>query len=110
MGIYNVSRLSDFNHADFSIRFLETKNQAFLKSLMMYRNLMVNDDGTINPPANYALKLAVRLYGAGELANNGVVVNELIVAMSMDSLQGLAGSDYAPLEVPISFHVIHGFV
>lgn len=109
MGVYNVSRLGEFNYPDFSIRFLETKSQAFLKSLMIYRSLMVNDDGTVNPPAHYALRLAVRLYGAGELASDGVVVNELVVAISLDSLQGLASGDYAPLELPISFHVINAF-
>lgn len=106
MGVYNISSLSEFNHTDFSIRFLETRTQAFLRSLMMYKTLMVNDDGTVNPPANYALKLAVRLYGAGDLASDGVIVNELIVAMSLDSLQGLSSGDYAPLDIPISFHVI----
>lgn len=109
MGVYNVSRLSEFDHPEFSIRFLETKNQAFLKSLMMYRTLMVNDDGTINPPAHYALKLAVQLYGAGELARDGIIINELVVAISLDSLQGLSSTDYAPLDLPIGFHVINAF-
>lgn len=110
MGVYNVSRLSEFDCPEFNIRFLETKNQAFLKSLMMYRTLMVNDDGTINPPAYYALKLAVQLYGAGELASDGVIVNELVVAISLDSLQGLSSTDYAPLDLLIGFHVINAFV
>lgn len=105
-GIFNFSRLSDCNYPTFTITFLETENQAFLRSLEIYRGLVFNSDGTANPPANYAIVLSVKLYGNGKLASESYVLDPLVVAISLDSLQGLSSRDPAALEIPIAFSVL----
>lgn len=105
-GAFNFSRLAEYNYPSFTITFLETDEQHFLRSLLQYRAMMLSTDGTAKPPSEYALSLSVRAFGNGKNMKDGTVINKLVVAINLDSLQGLSAKDNTALEIPITFNVL----
>lgn len=105
-GVFNFSRLAEYNYPSFTITFLETKNRHILRSLMAYKDMMTSKDGTVLLPADYALSLSVRVYGNGQMMKDGTVIDKLVVAINMDSLQGLNAKEPLALEIPVMFNVL----
>lgn len=110
VGGMSISVFSDMQFSQFTINFIETRKNDMLNSIRKYRNLIVNPNGTTNEPAKYAMIMSVGLFDSSLGREVTWYNDKFLVAMAMETLQGLSAKDPTPLELPIIFNVLDPYL
>lgn len=106
VGAYYSNIFTGMREPDIQMTILETSDNRIIKSLMSIRNAMINLDGTINPPARYAIEITIGLFSK-ELGFQSIAADRtFLVAPTQASLDGLASKGFEILDIPISFKVL----
>lgn len=105
-----ISVFNDMQFPQFTINFLETRQNDILNSLKMYRNMIVNKNGTTNEPAKYAMILSYAFFDISHGRDIVWYKDSFLVAMSMETLQGPSAKDPSPLELPVVFNVLDPYM
>ncbi|WP_111857833.1 hypothetical protein [Acinetobacter sp. CFCC 10889] len=106
VGAYYSNVFTGIREPDIQMTILETNDNRIINSLMVIRQAMVNDDGTINPPADYAMEITIGLFSKKFGFQSTAAERNFIVAPTQASLDGLTSKSFEILDVPISFKVL----
>ncbi|WP_417212039.1 hypothetical protein [Acinetobacter venetianus] len=109
VGAMNISLFNDIQFSQFTINFIDTRKNDILNSIRKYRDLICNPNGTVNEPAKYAMILSFAFFDSSLGRDVIWYRDRLLVAMSMESLQGSA-KDPSPNELPILFSVLDPYI
>lgn len=110
VGGMHINVFSDLQFSQITMNLVETKENDVLESLQMYRKMVANRNGTVNEPAKYAMILSFALYDSREGRDVLKYTDRFLVAMSLETLQGLSAKDPSPLEIPIVFNVLDPYI
>lgn len=110
VGGMNISVFADMQFAQFTINFIETRRNDILNSIRKYREFIVNPNGTVNEPAKYAMIFSFGLFDSSLGRDVVWYEDKFLVAMSMETLQGLSAKDPTPSELPIVFNVLDPYL
>lgn len=111
IGTFQASHLTGVTEPDLQLNFIETGEGRFANSLLDWRELMVNEDGTVNPPASYAVRITIGLFSKKVGLDMKPVERTWIVAPSLSSIDSLNANGVSELTyVPISFTVLRNFM
>lgn len=111
IGTFQASHLTGITEPDLQINFLETGDGRFSNSLIDWGELMVNEDGTVNPPASYAVRITVGLFSKESGLDVKPVERTWIVAPSLSSIDGLNANGVSEVAyIPITFTVLRNFM
>ncbi|AWL27155.1 hypothetical protein DJ533_00275 (plasmid) [Acinetobacter defluvii] len=106
VGAYYSNTFTGMREPDIQMTLLDTSDSRIINSLMQIRKAMINDDGTINPPATYAMEISIGLFSKKFGFQVTAAERNFIVAPTQSSLDGLTSKSFEILDVPISFKVL----
>lgn len=110
-GPFQISHLTGITEPDLQLTFLETAKGWISNSMLNWRNLMVNPDGTVNPPASYAVRLTIGLFSKDLGLDYKPVQRTWIVAPNLASIDALNANGVSELTyVPGTFTVLRNFM
>ena len=112
-GFY-INSLSAMRTPDLQMTLIETEDSRVYDSLIEWAGLMINQNGTLNPPASYAMKITVGLfsktYGLPKYSKSPEYTQKIertfLVAPSQASIDGLSSRSFEGVEIPITFKVL----
>lgn len=111
VGVFQVNQLTGISEPEVQMTFIETADARFMNSVQYWRELMVNDDGTLNPPASYAVWVTVGVFSKDLGLDYKPFSRRLLVAPSVASLDALSGQGVSQaLEVPFTLVVLRNFM
>ena len=111
IGPFQANHLVGVSEPELQVNFQETADGRISNSMLLMRNLMVNPDGTINPPASYAIRIKVGLFSKDFGLDDRPIQRSLIVAPTLASIDALSGGGFSEItQVPISFTVLRNFM
>ena len=111
VGTMQINSLAGMSEPDLQLTMLETADGRIINSLLDWRDLMVNPDGTVNPPASYAMYVTIGLFSKDFGLDEKPVQRRWIVAPSMASLDSLNANGVSELaQVPITLSVLRNFM
>jgi hypothetical protein len=109
VGAFYFNTLSGVQDPDIQLTLLETKDARILTSFMQWREMMVNNDGTLNPPASYAMEITVGLFSRELGLEDKPFDRTFLVAPTLASLDNLASNNFESLRVPVTLKVLRPF-
>ncbi len=109
VGAFYYNTLSGFQEPDLQLTFVETKDTRILNSFLQWRELMVNDDGSLNPPASYAMEITVGLFSRELGLNYKPFEKTYLVAPTLNAIDNLVSNNYESLRVPAALKVLRPF-
>lgn len=110
IGGMNISVFTDMQFPQFTVNLVETRENDIVNSLRQYREMIVNRNGTVNEPAKYAMIFSFAFFDANLGREVVHYEDRFLVAMSMESLQGLSAKDPTPGEFPVIFNVLDPYL
>lgn len=111
LGTMQASHLSGISEPDLQMNLLETADGRITNSFLDWRDLMVNEDGTVNPPASYAMRVSVGLFSKDLGLDEKPVARTWIVAPSLASIDGLNANGVSELaQIPTTLTVLRNFM
>lgn len=111
IGPFQLNQLTGIAEPDLQLTLLETADGRICNSVLDWRDLMVNEDGTVNPPASYAMRVTVGLFSKDYGLDIKPVQRTFIVAPSQSSIDGLVATGISELtSVPLTFSVLRNFM
>lgn len=111
IGTFYSNHITGFNEPDVQMSLIETAEARFLNSIQQWRELMVNDDGTMNPPASYAVRMTTGIFSKDGGLQSKPYSKTLIVAPTIATLDALTGAAVSEvLSVPVTFTVLRNFM
>lgn len=111
VGPFQMSHLTGMTEPDLQLNFLETADGRICNSMLDWRELMVNEDGTLNPPASYAMRLTVGLFSKDYGLDVKPVERTWLVAPSLASLDGLNANGVSEVAfIPVTLVVLRNFM
>lgn len=111
VGTMQINSLTGISEPDLQLTMLETADGRIINSLLKLRDLMVNPDGTVNPPASYAMRVTVGLFSKDFGLDVKPVERQWLVAPSLASLDSLNANGVSELaQVPITLSVLRNFM
>lgn len=109
VGAFYYNALSGFQEPDLQLTFVETKDTRILNSFLQWRELMVNDDGSLNPPASYAMEITVGLFSREFGMNYKPFEKTYLVSPTLNAIDNLVSNNYESLRVPAALKVLRPF-
>ncbi|MDR6630380.1 hypothetical protein J2X86_002435 [Acinetobacter lwoffii] len=110
-GPFQISHLTGMTEPDLQLTFLETAQAWICNSMLAWGQLMVNEDGTVNPPASYAVRMTVGLFSKDLGLDFKPVERTWIVAPNLASIDALSANGVSELAyVPATFTVLRNFM
>ncbi len=110
IGAFQENHLVGFNNTDIQMTFLETGGYRILNSMLHIKDLMVNSDGTINPPASYAMWLSVGVFSR-EYGLSNTFDRRFLVAPTLASVEALTAEGVSEvMKVPVTWKVLRNFM
>lgn len=111
VGGKQLQHLTGISEADLQLNMLETANGDISNGIVDWAKLMVNDDGTVNPPASYAGRITVGVFHRQFGLDVKPVSRTFLVAPSMSMLESLNANGVSEvLFVPMSLVVLRDFM
>ncbi|MBJ9425134.1 hypothetical protein [Acinetobacter seifertii] len=108
-GAFYYNSLSGFQEPDLQLTFVETKDTRILNSFLQWRELMVNDDGSLNPPASYAMEITVGLFSREFGMSYKPFEKTYLVAPTLSAIDNLVSNNYESLRVPAALKVLRPY-
>lgn len=111
LGMFQASRLTGSTVPEIQLTLLETADGRIINSMLQWLGMMVNKDGTVNPPATYAMRLKSGMFSKDfGLDVKPIQLGFLICpsVSNLDSLNAMAVSEV--LTVPVTFQVLRTFM
>lgn len=106
-----INHLTGISEPDLQMTILETADGRIINSLLDWRDLMVNDDGTVNPPASYAMRVTVGLFSKDFGLDYKPVERQYLVGPSLASLDALNANGVSELaQIPLTLSVLRNFM
>lgn len=106
-----VNHLTGISEPELQLTFLETADGRISNSMLDWRDLMINPDGTINPPASYAGRITIGLFSKDFGLDMRPVERQFLIAPSLASIDSLAGMAVSEgLMIPVSLTVLRNFM
>nr|WP_314367415.1 hypothetical protein [uncultured Acinetobacter sp.] len=102
IGGYYYRSLQTMSEPDLQMTLLETKDARILNSMRLWRELAVNDDGTFNLPAHYAMEVSIGVFGRGNGREDTAFERTFIIGPNLAAIDDLASSEFSSLEIPIT--------
>lgn len=110
VGSMMISVFNDLQFPQFTVNFVETRQNDILNSVRQYREMIVNRNGTVNEPAKYAMIFSFAFFDSNLGRDVIWYQDNFLVAMSLETLQGLSAKDPSPSEIPIIFNVLDPYL
>ncbi len=111
IGPFQANHLTGISEPDLQLNFLETADGRFANSALIWRDLMVNRDGTVNPPASYAVLITVGMFSKDFGLDDRPIQRSLLVAPNLSSIDGSNANGVSEVsQTPFSFTVLRNFM
>lgn len=110
-GAVQINHFTGINLQELQLNMLETGDGMIANSLLAWLSKMINDDGSINPPASYAGRVTVGVFSKDFGLDVKPIQRSFIVAPSasmIDSLNSMGVSEV--LQIPITLTVLREFM
>lgn len=88
---------------DLQMSMIETKDARIMLSMQQWRELMVNDDGSLNPPASYAMEITIGMFSRQFGLEYKPYQNTYLVGPLLGGIDDLAARSYESSTIPLSF-------
>jgi hypothetical protein len=106
-----VNHLTGISEPELQLTLLETADGRISNSLLDWRDLMVNEDGTVNPPASYAGRITIGLFSKDFGLDMRPFERQFLIAPSLASIDSLSGMSVSEgLHIPVTFTVLRNFM
>jgi len=106
-----MNHLTGISEPELQLTLLETADGRISNSMLDWRDLMINPDGTINPPASYAGRITIGLFSKDFGLDMRPVERQFLIAPSLASIDSLAGMAVSEgLMIPVSLTVLRNFM
>ncbi|OTG87873.1 hypothetical protein [Acinetobacter sp. ANC 3813] len=111
VGMFQTSRLVGTNLPEIQLVFIETGDGRIVNSILLWLKMMVNEDGTLNPPAEYAMRLNAGVFSKDYGLDLKPIDCNFLICPSVSNLDALnAMSVSEVLLVPVTFQVLRTFM
>lgn len=111
VGGRQINQLTGMTEPEIQLTMLETGIGTISNSMLNWGRLMVNKDGTFNPPASYAGRITVGLFHSKFGLDVKPVSRSFIVAPSNAMIEALSGMNVSEaLQIPITLTVLRDFM
>lgn len=111
VGGRQIQQLTNVTEADIQLNMLETGQGDIGNGLLDWVQLMVNDDGTVNPPASYACRLTVGIFHRQYGLDVKPISRTFLVAPSQAMIESLNANGVSEaLIIPTSYVVLRDFM
>lgn len=110
-GALQINHFTGITLQELQINMLETGDGVIANSLLAWLSKMVNDDGSINPPASYAGRVTVGVFSKDFGLDVKPIQRSFLVAPSasmIDSLNAMGVSEV--LQIPMTLTVLREFM
>lgn len=108
IGGFNINQVTGYQAPEITLTFLETQQNYIIDSLQQWSELMVNDDGTFNPPGTYAAEMIITLFDRAAGRSQTHTTSRFIVAPTM-ATNTLSATDPTPILLPVTFTQLRQF-
>ncbi|ENV14758.1 hypothetical protein F965_00104 [Acinetobacter schindleri NIPH 900] len=111
VGGRQIQQLTSVSEPDIQLNMLETGAGDIANGILHWASLMVNKDGTVNPPASYAGRITVGVFHRELGLDVKPISRSFIVAPSMSTIESLNGQGVSEaLQIPITLTVLRDFM
>lgn len=110
-GAVQINHFTGIVLQELQINMLETGEGIISNSLLTWLSLMINEDGSVNPPASYAGRVTVGVFSKDFGLDVKPIQRSFLVAPSasmIDSLNSMGVSEV--LQIPMTLTVLRGFM
>lgn len=105
------NQITGITEPELQLNFIETKDGRIMNSIIDWRDLMVNSDGTLNPSASFAMWVTIGVFSKDHGLDYKPFSRRFLVAPSMASVDSLTGQGVSEvLQVPLSLQPIRNFM
>ncbi len=111
VGTMQSNHFVGISEPDLQLSLIETADARFMNTIMDWRDLMVNPDGTANEPANYAMIITIGMFSRDFGLQYKPFSRRFIVGPSQSSKDDLTGQGTSEVaEVPFTLTVLRNFM
>ena len=105
------NQITGITEPELQLNFIETKDGRIMNSIIDWRDLMVNSDGTLNPSASFAMCVTVGVFSKDHGLDYKPFSRRFLVAPSMASVDSLTGQGVSEvLQVPLTLQPLRNFM
>lgn len=105
------NQITGITEPELQLNFIETKDGRIMNSIIDWRDLMINPDGTVNPSASFAMWVTIGVFSKDHGLDYKPFSRRFLVAPSMASVDSLTGQGVSEvLQVPLSLQPIRNFM
>lgn len=105
------NQITAITEPELQLNFIETKDGRIMNSIIDWRDLMINPDGTVNPSASFAMWVTIGVFSKDHGLDYKPFSRRFLVAPSMASVDSLTGQGVSEvLQVPLTLQPIRNFM
>lgn len=105
------NQITGITEPELQLNFIETKDGRIMNSIIDWRDLMINPDGTVNPSASFAMWVTIGVFSKDHGLDYKPFSRRFLVAPSMASVDSLTGQGVSEvLQVPLTLQPIRNFM
>lgn len=105
------NQITGITEPELQLNFIETKDGRIMNSIIDWRDLMINPDGTVNPSASFAMWVTIGVFSKDHGLDYKPFSRRFLVAPSMSSVDSLTGQGVSEvLQVPLTLQPIRNFM
>lgn len=102
VGGFFYRSLQSMIEPDLQMTLIETRSARILTSMLLWRELAENSDGTFNPPASYALECTIGLFTREGGRANTSFERKFLVGPNLAAIDDLAAREFSSAEIPLT--------
>ena len=105
------NQITAITEPEIQLNFIETKDGRIMNSIIDWRDLMINPDGTVNPSASFAMWVTIGVFSKDHGLDYKPFSRRFLVAPSMASVDSLTGQGVSEvLQVPLTLQPLRNFM
>ncbi len=105
------NQITGITEPELQLNFIETKDGRIMNSIIDWRDLMINPDGTVNPSASFAMWVTIGVFSKDHGLDYKPFSRRFLVAPSMASVDSLTGQGVSEvLQVPLTLQPLRNFM
>ena len=105
------NQITGITEPELQLNFIETKDGRIMNSIIDWRDLIINPDGTVNPSASFAMWVTIGVFSKDHGLDYKPFSRRFLVAPSMASVNSLTGQGVSEvLQVPLTLQPIRNFM
>lgn len=111
VGTKYLNQLTAIKEPALQMSLIETSDCRFANSLIDWRDLMINENGTLNPPASYAMIATIGVFSKDFGYQYKPFSRSFLVAPSLASMDRLNGAGVSEvLQIPLTLESLNNFM